>query len=87
MRKLVFFVILFSSSFLFARNTDAEMKVVDSGTFGIFQSGKRIATETFRIEQNAVRSVTHSEIKSGDGDNEASQSSELELLTNGDLVK
>lgn len=87
MRKSVFFVILLLSSFLFARNTDAEMKVVDSGTFDIFQSGQRIATETFRIEQNGVHSITHSEIKSGDGANESSQSSELDLLTNGELVK
>ena len=87
MRKFVFLVILLSSSFLFARNTDAEMKVVDSGTFGIFQSGKRVATETFRIEQNSMHSITRSEIKSGEGDDESSQSSELELLTNGELVK
>jgi hypothetical protein len=87
MRTFVLSVTLLSASLLFARNPDADMKVVDSGTFGIFQSGQRIATETFRIEQNAIRSVTRSEIKSGDGANESSQSSELELLTNGDLVK
>jgi len=87
MRKFLLSVTLLSASVLFARNPDADMKVVDSGTFGIFQSGQRVATETFRIEQNAIHSLTRSEIKSGDGTNESSQSSELELLTNGDLVK
>ena len=87
MRKLVLSAVLLSSCFLFARNPDADMKVVDSGTFGIFQSGQRVATETFRIEQNAIHSITRSEIKSGDGATESSQSSELELLTNGELVK
>jgi hypothetical protein len=63
------------------------MKLVDSGSFSIFHAGQRVATETFRIEQNATHSVTTSEIKSGQGDSEVSQSSELEIASNGDLLK
>lgn len=61
--------------------------VVDSGSFGIFKSGKRIATETFKIEQSPTESVTHSEIKADNGSGETTQSSELHLAANGDIVK
>jgi hypothetical protein len=79
---------LLASVSALAKNSSGDsMQVVDSGSFGIFQSGQRVATETFRIEQNASHSITHSEIKSGDGTSESTQSSELDLATNGDLVK
>src|SRR5579872_4167043 len=89
MRK-IFFLVTFAalaSLLCFAgRKQDDRMKLVDSGSFGIFHDNQRIATETFRIEQNAIHSVTTSEVKSADSTN-ATQQSELELAANGDLIK
>lgn len=60
---------------------------VDSGTFGVFMSGKRVATETFSIEQSGKQSLIVSQFKSEEGMDKALQSSELELEANGDLRK
>jgi hypothetical protein len=58
--------------------------LVDSGSFGIFQRGQRIATETFRVEQRPDYSTTTSDLKLTDG---SVQSSELQLWSNGNLRK
>jgi hypothetical protein len=64
---------------------DKSGKIVDSGSFGIFQRGQRVATETFEVRQSQAGSLTSSQIDTaGDG---ASQSSELQLTPDGDLVK
>lgn len=60
-------------------------KVVDSGTFGIFMNGKRIATEKFRIEQGADAGTLSSDIKVDDGNTKAEQSAEMQVSTNGQL--
>ena len=60
-------------------------KVVDSGSFGVFVNGKRVATETFSIHQDADGSVITSEFKAEAGENRAAQSSELQLAPSGDL--
>ncbi len=60
-------------------------KVVDSGSFGVFVSGRRVATETFTIKQMSDMSVTTSDIKL-EGSNE-SQHAELQLTPHGDLIK
>jgi hypothetical protein len=54
-------------------------KVVDSGSFGVFNSGRRVATETFSIKQGAQGSVVSSQFKSEQGEQKAEQSSELQL--------
>jgi hypothetical protein len=69
------------------KSKTSDANVVDSGSFGIFKAGKRIATETFKIEQSPTASVTHSEIKADEGSTEMAQSSELQLAANGDIVK
>src|SRR5690348_12779242 len=62
------------------------VKVVDDGSFGIFMNGKRIATETFHIEQHSDMGVATSEIKvTEDGVLKADQSSEMQIASNGDL--
>src|SRR5437868_3280210 len=61
-------------------------KLVDSGSFGIFQGGRRIATESFRIQQTSTQSLTTSEIKT-EGAEPMVQSSELTMASNGDLMK
>jgi hypothetical protein len=61
-------------------------KAVDSGSFGIFQNGHRVATETFSIQQNANGSVATSQFKTDNTVQEkAAQSSELQLTDKGEL--
>ncbi len=61
-------------------------QVVDSGSFGIFVDGKRLATETFQIHQYDGYSITRAELKMEDG-SKAAQQSQLEVLSNGNLRK
>ncbi len=58
---------------------------VDSGSFGIFVSGRRIATETFTVKQLAEGSVTTSEIHL-EGSNDI-QTATLQLTPHGDLIR
>ena len=60
------------------------VKEIDSGSFGIYVGGKRVATEIFHIEQLSDMSVAKSEIKLEDG-TKASQTAELKLTPSGDL--
>ncbi|MGO9208961.1 MAG: hypothetical protein ACLPXM_15825 [Terriglobales bacterium] len=62
-----------------------EGQLVDSGAFGIFHQGRRIGTETFTIHQGTDVSVTSAELKIEDGNDRASQSSELRIASNGEL--
>lgn len=59
-------------------------KMVDSGSFGVFVNGKRVATETFHIEQMPDSSVVKSEFKTVDG-SKAVQTAELVIAANGEL--
>lgn len=64
------------------------MKVVDSGSFGIFMNGRRVATETFNIQQGPNGSVATADFKTDPGNtSQTSQSSELELTAGGDIRK
>ncbi len=61
-------------------------QVVDSGSFGIFMNGRRVATETFSIHsQSAGVSAIASELKE-DGGSGAAQSSQLQMTSAGALV-
>jgi len=62
-----------------------EGQVVDSGAFGIFRQGRRIGTETFTIHQGPDVSVVAAQLKIEDGNDKASQTSELQVASNGDL--
>jgi hypothetical protein len=62
-----------------------ENKVVDSGSFGIYADGKRIGTETFKIEQRPDFSIATAEIKVDDGTTKATQTSEMQVAPNGEL--
>src|SRR5690348_6878846 len=57
-------------------------QAVDSGSFGVYVSGKRIATETFSVNQGPGGSVAKSQMKAEDG---GAQASELELGGAGEL--
>jgi hypothetical protein len=57
---------------------------VDSGSFGIFQNGHRVGTETFSIYQLNSGSVIRSEFKTVNTPPDL-QSSEMQLTANGDI--
>ena len=62
-------------------------QVVDSGSFGIFVKGQRVANETFTIQQQNDISVIKSELKETVGPDPASQKSELEITSTGALLR
>lgn len=81
---------LFTANMLVAGEKDKpapklEPRVVDSGSFGIYLDGKRVGTETFKIEQKSDFSTVTAKIKVDDGKTQAEQSAEMEVNPNGDL--
>jgi hypothetical protein len=82
-------LVVLASSFSWAsKKADAPkagFQTVDAGSFGVFKGGRRLATETFRVEQAQDSSTTTSEIKLEDGSSH--QSSELLLSSRGELRK
>jgi hypothetical protein len=66
---------------------NSNSKVVDSGSFGIFREGKRIATETFNIEQQPGGSVATFQLKLEDGSKQPAQTAEMELSSSGALKR
>jgi len=68
-----------------APEKEAPGQSVDSGSFGVFMNGKRVATETFSIQQNSSGSVIISRFKTEAGPEQAEQTSELQLTAGGDL--
>jgi len=62
-----------------------EGQEIDSGSFGVFQNGHRVGTETFSIYQTSYGSVIHSEFKTENAPTEAVQTSEMQLTTHGDI--
>jgi hypothetical protein len=62
-------------------------QMVDSGSFGVFMNGRRVATETFSIHQTSGGSSVVSEFKSETGADKAEQSSEWQMAGNGELRK
>src|SRR5689334_19133492 len=67
------------------KKSPTSAKVVDSGTFGIFVKGQRVASEKFEIAQQGDGNVTRAELKAEDGGNKAIQKTELQLSGTGDL--
>lgn len=59
---------------------------VDSGTFGIFVKGQRVASETFAIQQENDARVIKSQLKEIVGSNPISQKSDLEITPTGALL-
>jgi hypothetical protein len=60
-------------------------KMVDSGSFGVFMNGQRIATEKFSIHQDDAGSSIVSEFKTEAGVEKAAQNSDLQLNAKGEL--
>ena len=65
----------------------APNQIVDSGSFGVFIKGQRVATETFKIEQQNGASVIKSQLKETAGTDAASQKSDLDMTSGGELVR
>jgi hypothetical protein len=65
--------------------SNSDGQVVDSGSFGIYVKGQRVATETFQIRQNQQGSLTHSELKVENGSTEIGQTTDLLLDPIGNL--
>jgi hypothetical protein len=60
---------------------------VDSGSFEVFVKGQRVATETFSVEQQNGNSVIKSQLKESAGADLTSQKSDLEITSNGELLR
>jgi len=89
-------VVLASSLSAFAAGNSSDKKnkakseasgTVDSGSFGVFVKGQRVATETFRIEQANGVSTVNSQLKETAGTDPVSQKSNLEITAGGDLLR
>jgi len=88
-RWLVAFVLGTSMAGLAHHGGDKKSKAasptVDSGTFGVFINGNRVASETFSIEQKNGVSIVKSQVKDTGG-TDTSQKSELEITPSGELL-
>ena len=65
----------------------APAETVDSGSFGIFVKGQRVATETFSIQQQTGSSAIKSQVKQTATADAISQKSDLELTAAGELIR
>ncbi len=68
-----------------AKEKGHEGKSIDSGSFGVFQNGHRVGTETFSIYETGSGSVIESEFKTENAPVEAVQTSVLQLTVKGDV--
>jgi hypothetical protein len=62
-----------------------EGKQIDSGSFGVFQNGHRVGTETFSIYETNTGSVVESEFKTENAPTQADQTSVMQLTVKGDV--
>ena len=77
-------LLLVASSLLGKEKDSAQ--AVDSGSFGVFISGRRVATETFSVRQPSPGSSTiSSQLKDESGG--AGQASEMQITSTGALVR
>jgi hypothetical protein len=79
------FVLWAGTAFAAAAGTSGQS--VDSGSFGVFVNGKRVATEKFSIQQHAGGSTASGEVRVEDGSGKPSQTSELQLTSSGELKR
>jgi hypothetical protein len=59
--------------------------LVDSGSFSIMVNGRRVATETFKMEQDKGANIVQAQLRSDDPNLKAVQSVNMEILPNGAL--
>jgi hypothetical protein len=90
--RCAFFLLLASSLWAAGgsdkkENSKIAAQSVDSGSFGIFLKGQRVATETFAVEQKNGVSIVRSQLKDIAGSEASGQKSNLEMTASGELVR
>lgn len=76
---------LLGASLAFSKEPAAQ--TVDTGSFGIYVNGQRVASEHFSIQQTANGSTVTSQLKEEGSGDKASQSSSMQLTSKGELVR
>ena len=84
---IVLGVCLLAGSHIVWAADDKSNDMVDSGSFGVFIGGHRMATETFTIHQSSAGSSITSEFKTDAATDKAAQTSDWQMAANGDLRK
>jgi hypothetical protein len=69
------------------KEKEREGKPVDAGSFGIYQNGNRVGTETFSIYQTGSGSTIQADFKTENVTNPATQTSTMLIGNNGDLKR
>lgn len=90
-RSIVILFVVLCSTVTFAgkkpeKNSTGGGNLADSGSFGVYVNGQRVASEVFRIEQSQAGAVVKSDFKTEVG-NKIRQSAELSISANGDLKR
>jgi len=67
------------------KEKEPDGKNIDSGTFGVFQKGHRVGTETFSIYQTSYGSLIKSEFKTESAPTVDVQTSEMQLTASGEI--
>ena len=62
-------------------------KTVDSGSFGIYINGQRVATERFSIEQTTTGSTVDSQLQEEGANQKAAQNSRMQVTAQGELLR
>lgn len=68
------------------KSKSSASQMIDSGSFGVFVKGQRVATETFSVAQKEGASEIKSQFKQTTGTDLVSQKSDLEITPTGDLL-
>lgn len=90
-QRLVTLIVLIALSVLASAGDKSKAKemaghAVDSGSFGVFVNGQRVATETFSIQQGTAGSTATAQFKTeSNAPNQSSLSAEMEMTSAGDL--
>lgn len=86
-QTLLVFALFAGALFAAEKPKEASGQNVDSGSFGVFINGRRVATETFSITQSPHGSVTTSRFRTESGAEKAEQTSELQISPTGELKR
>ncbi len=85
MMVLVWCVLALAAPMPKEKEKEHEGQKVDAGSFGVFQNGHRVGTETFSIYQTGSGSVIDSEFKTENAPTPAVQTSEMQLTSKGEI--
>lgn len=70
-----------------SRAKEQSGQTVDSGSFGIFVNGQRVATESFTIQQGSAGNTINSELHEEGSNDKATQNSQMEISAAGELIR